>query len=111
MDGALLTTTVALLGVALAAGAAVRAVARGRARGARMRVVERLGLEPRRSLYLVEIEGRRLVVGVGEGAMTVLTELGPEVAAEASAATVEATEPPRVGVALKSAWARLWGAR
>lgn len=115
MDGALLTTTVALLGVALAAGAAVRAVARGRSRGARMRVVERLGLEPRRSLYLIEIEGRRLVVGVGDGAMTVLTELAPATPTEAASG---ATEPPvaagerlRPSVALRTAWARLWGAR
>jgi flagellar protein FliO/FliZ len=96
------TTTVALLALVLAAGAAVRAIARGRARGARMRVVEKLGLEPRRAIYLVEIEGRRLVVGVGDGAMTVLTELGP--AAE-EAAREEAA--PSLSSALRTAWARV----
>jgi flagellar biosynthetic protein FliO len=33
---------------------------------ARMRVVERLPLEPRRCLYLVEVDGAPLVVGVSE---------------------------------------------
>jgi flagellar biosynthetic protein FliO len=37
-----------------------------RRKGARMRVVERLPLEPRRGLYLVEVDGRELVVGVTE---------------------------------------------
>ena len=55
--------------IALAAWAAARflgprlAARRG---NVRMRVVERLALEPRRSLYLVEVDGRPLVVGVSE---------------------------------------------
>jgi flagellar biosynthetic protein FliO len=55
--------------IALAAWAAARflkprlALRRG---NVRMRVLERLALEPRRSLYLVEADGERLVVGVSE---------------------------------------------
>jgi flagellar biogenesis protein FliO len=40
-----------------------------------MRVVGRLALEPRRSIYLVEIGGRCFMVGVGEGPMTMLGEV------------------------------------
>jgi flagellar biogenesis protein FliO len=55
--------------IALAAYAAARflgprlAARRG---NVRMRVLERLVLEPRRCLYLVEIDGAQLVVGVSE---------------------------------------------
>jgi flagellar biosynthetic protein FliO len=37
-----------------------------RRRNVRMRIVERLALEPRRSQYLVDVDGERLVVGVTE---------------------------------------------
>jgi flagellar protein FliO/FliZ len=44
--------------------------------GGLMRVVARLPLEPRRSLYLVEVAGRYLLVGLGEnGAPTTLAEI------------------------------------
>ncbi len=36
-------------------------------RAGRMRVIERLPLEPRRSLYLVEVDGVAHLVGVSEG--------------------------------------------
>jgi len=51
----------------------------GRSRG--MRVVQRLGLEPRRSLYVVEIGKKYFVVGVGEGGVSLLSELDAETAA------------------------------
>ena len=40
-----------------------------------MRVVGRLALEPRRSIYLVEVGGRCFMVGVGDGPMTMLGEV------------------------------------
>jgi flagellar biosynthetic protein FliO len=55
--------------IAVAAWAAARflgprlAARRG---NVRMRVVERLALEPRRSLYLVEVDGAPTVVGVSD---------------------------------------------
>jgi flagellar biogenesis protein FliO len=53
-----------------------------------MRVVGRLPLEPRRSIYLVQVGGRCLVVGVGDGPMSLLSEL-PEVPAEAAVIMAE----------------------
>ena len=47
----------------------------GRASNSRMRVVERLPLEPRRSLYLVEVDGRNLLVGVSENNIRLIEEL------------------------------------
>jgi flagellar protein FliO/FliZ len=55
--------------IALAAYAALRFLGprlAARRRNVRMRVVERLALEPRRSLYLVDVDGEHLVVGVSE---------------------------------------------
>ena len=45
------------------------------AAGSSLRIVDRLSLEPRRTLYVVEAAGRYLLVGVGDGAMTMLAEL------------------------------------
>lgn len=54
----------------------------GKATGA-VRVLARCPLEPRRSVYVIEAGGRCLLVGVGEGPMTVLAELdGEKVRAE-----------------------------
>jgi flagellar biogenesis protein FliO len=48
---------------------------RARSETAGMRVVGRLALEPRRSIYVVEIGARRFMVGVGDGPMTMLGEV------------------------------------
>jgi flagellar biosynthetic protein FliO len=53
-----------------------------RVRPAGMRVVERLGLEPRRALYLVEVGRRYFLVGTSEGSLVLLSEVDPETAAE-----------------------------
>jgi flagellar biosynthetic protein FliO len=50
--------------------------ARGRSRG--MDVVARLPLEPRRSLYVVEVAGKTLLVGTSEMGLSVLSELDGE---------------------------------
>lgn len=42
----------------------------------RMKVVERLAIEPKRSLYLVEIEGIRLVIGSSERGINIVQSLG-----------------------------------
>jgi len=67
-----------LIGVTVACAAALvvlRRQARARAETAGMRVVGRLGLEPRRAIYLVEVGGRCFMVGVGDGPMTMLGEV------------------------------------
>ncbi len=40
-----------------------------------LRVVARMPLEPRRSVYLIEAAGRRFLVGVGDGPMALLAEI------------------------------------
>jgi len=67
-----------LIGLTVACAAALvllRRQARARAETAGMRVVGRLALEPRRSIYLVEVGGRCFMVGVGDGPMTMLGEV------------------------------------
>ena len=67
-----------LIGLTVACAAALvllRRQARARAETAGMRVVGRLALEPRRSIYLVEIGSRCFMVGVGDGPMTMLGEV------------------------------------
>src|SRR3569623_3109186 len=70
--GELLITSLLVLGVVcVAAYGAVRVVGRllasGRTRGAHvMDVVARVALEPRRSLYVVEVAGKTLLVGTSE---------------------------------------------
>jgi len=88
--GDLLVTSLIVLGaVCIAAFVAVRFFGRflatGRARGTRMLdVVARLPLEPRRSLYVVEVAGKTLLVGTSEMGLSVLSELdGAEVKARA----------------------------
>jgi flagellar protein FliO/FliZ len=74
----LLETLAALVVIALVAWVAVR-LGRGRlggGRGARrMRIAERLPLEPRRSLYLVEVDGESLLVGSSDGGVRLVKEL------------------------------------
>jgi flagellar protein FliO/FliZ len=84
--GDLLVTSLLVLGaVCVAAYIAVRVFGRllatGRARGAHLLdVVARVPLEPRRSLYVVEVAGKTLLVGTSEMGLSVLSELdGSEV--------------------------------
>ena len=94
-----------LIGLALASAAllvVLRLATRSPSLTAGMRVVGRLPLEPRRSIYLVEVGGRCLVVGVGDGPMALLSELD-KLPAEATAIV---DEP-----ALARAWRRVVGGR
>ncbi len=45
--------------------------------GQGVRVLSRTALEPRRSLYVIEVAERCFLVGVGEGPMAMLAELDP----------------------------------
>lgn len=60
-----------------------------------IRVLARASLEPRRSLYLVEVAGRRLLLGVGDGPTTTLADLGAgsEVPAESAMAPTHGDLP------------------
>jgi len=85
----LITSLVVLLAVCIAAFVVVKFVGRflatGRVRGAHLLdVVARVPLEPRRSLYVVEVAGKTLLVGTSEMGLSVLSELdGDEVRARA----------------------------
>jgi flagellar protein FliO/FliZ len=102
--GDLLVTSLLVLGaVCIAAFIAVRLFGRllatGRARGAHLLdVVARVPLEPRRSLYVVEVAGKTLLVGTSEMGLSVLSELdGSEVRGR-----VEAR--PTFAEMVRSAW-------
>src|ERR1044071_3736451 len=87
----LVTSLVVLAGVCIAAFVVVRLLGRflstGRVRGAHLLdVVARVPLEPRRSLYVVEVAGKTLLVGISEMGLSVLSGLD---AGEVGARAVE----------------------
>ena len=76
----LLQTLLALGGVCLLAWVFLRWGARrlyGGMGGGRMHIVERVALGPRAALFLVEVGGKVLVVGAGEGAPRLVAEIDP----------------------------------
>ena len=79
---ALLQTLLALGGVCLLAWVVLRWGARrgfGKFGGGRVRVLERVPLDPRRSLFLVQVGERVLLLGAGDGAApSLLAELEPD---------------------------------
>jgi flagellar biogenesis protein FliO len=104
--GDLLITSLLVLGaVCIAAFIAVRVFGRvlstGRAKGRHLLdVVARMPLEPRRSLYVVEVAGKTLLVGTSEMGLSVLSELdGSEVKARVQA-------QPSFGELVRAAWMR-----
>ena len=114
--GDLLVTSLVVLGaVCVAAFVVVRVLGRflstGRVRGARvLDVVARVPLEPRRSLYVVEVPGKTLLVGTSEMGLSVLTELdGVEVEARVRDARARPTAIGAFGDLVKAAWARRKG--
>ena len=99
----LITSVIALAGVCVAAFVVVRLVGRflatGRVRGAHLLdVVARVPLEPRRSLYVVEVAGKTLLVGTSEMGLNVLSELD---AGEVRARTVPKQS---FGELVRAAW-------
>jgi flagellar protein FliO/FliZ len=105
----LVTSLVVLGGVCVAAFVVVRMVGRlltGRRQGAQLLdVVARLPLEPRRSLYVVEVAGKTLLVGTSEMGLSVLSELdGAQVRGRLA-------ERPSFGELVRAAWQRRrgWG--
>ena len=106
----LVTSLVVLAAVCIAAFVVVRVLGRflatGRVRGAHLLdVVARVPLEPRRSLYVVEVANKTLLVGTSEMGLSVLSELdGDEVRARVVAR-------PTFGELVKQAWARRRGLR
>ena len=82
----ILETVIALAVIALAGWAVVRFSGRRFGRGGknpRMKLIERLVLEPRRSIHLVEVDGETLLIGTSERSVALLDKrlraLGDEV--------------------------------
>jgi len=104
--GDLLITSLLVLGaVCVAAFVAVRVFGRvlgaGRARGTHLLdVVARVPLEPRRSLYVVEVAGKTLLVGTSEMGLSVLSEL------DAGEVKSRVQAQPSFGELVRSAWLR-----
>lgn len=103
----LITSIVVLAVVCVVAFATVKLVGRflatGRVRGAHLLdVIARVPLEPRRSLYVVDVAGKTLLLGTSEMGLSVLTELDAgEVKARAQAAA-----RPTFGELVRAAWTR-----
>ena len=104
--GDLLVTSIIVLAVVCVVAFVVvkvlgRFLATGRVRGAHLLdVIARVPLEPRRSLYVVEVAGKTLLVGTSEMGLSVLSEL--------DAAEVRARDVPRqsFGELVRAAWMR-----
>jgi flagellar biogenesis protein FliO len=104
----LITSLLVLAVVCVAAFVIVRVVGRwvttGRTRGAHLLdVVARLPLEPRRSLYVIEVAGKTLLVGTSEMGLSVLSEL------DAGEVRARAAAPQSFGELVRSAWLRRRG--
>lgn len=101
----LLESLLALVGVCLLAWVALRWMANagvGTGAGKRMRVLERVAVDPRRALVLVEVGGRVLLLGTGDGA-------APSLIAEIDAKSLPADDTRRAAT-FGEVLARLKGA-
>ena len=104
--GDLLTTSLLVLGgVCVAAFVAVRFLGRFLATGSRrgahlLDVIARVPLEPRRSLYVVEVAGKTLLVGTSEMGLSVLSELDRD----AVQARVVDQRPTTFAELVRNAW-------
>lgn len=59
-----------------------------------MRVVDRIGLDTRKSLYIIEVTGRWFLVAASEGGVQMISELDAKEAAEAERVIVENRQMP-----------------
>src|SRR5437870_269695 len=76
--GALGSTLVSLLLVCVLAVGALRALGPRSGAAGGLQLLAQLPLAGRRTLYVVGAGSRAFLVGVGDGPMTMLAELGPE---------------------------------
>lgn len=66
-------------------------------------VVDRTPLDQRRSLFVIEVTGRWLLIAVSEGGVQLISELDPDKAAEASDLVRSAASSARARAALNQA--------
>lgn len=107
--GDMLVTSLLVLGIVCIVAFVVvrllgRVLATGRVRGAHLLdVVAHVPLEPRRSLYVVDVAGKTLLVGTSEMGLSVLSELdGAEVRSRVAAR-------PTFSDLVKTAWTKRKG--
>ena len=62
--------------------------------GRRIKVVERVSLDPKRALFLVELDGKQMLLGAGEGGLVHLKDVAP--------AGTEVTKPATFAQALEA---------
>ena len=62
--------------------------------GRRIKVVERVALDPKRALFLIELDGRQMLLGAGEGGLVHLKDVTPS--------TDEAAKPATFAQALEA---------
>jgi flagellar biogenesis protein FliO len=101
----LITSLLVLGGVCVAAFVAVRFLGRFLATGSRrgahlLDVIARVPLEPRRSLYVVDVAGKTLLVGTSEMGLSVLSELDRD----AVQARVVDQRPTTFAELVRNAW-------
>ena len=104
----LITSLVVLMAVCIAAFVVVKLIGRflatGRVRGAHLLdVIARIPLEPRRSLYVVEVAGKTLLVGTSEMGLSVLSEL------DAAEVKTRAVPPQSFADLVRGAWQKRKG--
>ncbi len=85
----MLLSTVALVAVCALAVGTLRLLGPRKLGGHDLRVVEKLPLDARRSIYLIEVAGQRMLVGAGDGPLTLLKELPPSAEADAKVVKLE----------------------
>jgi flagellar protein FliO/FliZ len=67
-----------------------------------VRVIDRIGLEARKNLYVIEVTGRFLLIAVSESGVQLIAELDSETAAEAERELAQTRQTPRISVNGKS---------
>jgi flagellar biogenesis protein FliO len=64
-----------------------------------IRIVDRAGLEARKTLYVIEVAGKWLLVSTSEAGVQMISDLDPEIAKEMEAAKIAGSESPRLTMA------------
>jgi len=67
-----------------------------------VRVIDRIGLEARKNLYVIEVAGRFLLIAASESGVQLIAELDAEAAAEAERELAQKRQAPRISVNGKS---------
>lgn len=64
-----------------------------------IRIVDRAGLEARKTLYVIEVAGKWLLVSTSEAGVQMISDLDPETAKEMEAAKIAGRDSPRPAMA------------